>query len=95
MILQIGNGVKIITEAVGTYPLWLPSDFRLDLKDCYFVPVASQNLTFMSVLAQDDFEFNFNKDFCFIYLWNKLIIWDLLIDGLYHLHVDANVNLNE
>ena len=68
MILQIDNEVKITAEAVGTYSLQLSSNFRLDLKDCYFVPIASQNLIFVSMLAQEDFKFNFNKDFCFIYL---------------------------
>ena len=35
MILWIDNGVKVIAEAVGTYPLQLPSGFRLDLKNYY------------------------------------------------------------
>ena len=67
IILQIDNGAKITTEVVGTYPLRLPSRFRLDLKDYYFIFVASQNLIFISVLAQDDFNFNFSKFFLFIY----------------------------
>ena len=95
MILQISNGARVATEAIGTYPLWLSSDFRLILKDCYYIPVASQNLIFISVLAQEDFIFNFNKDFCSIYLRNKLVACYLLIDNLYHLHVDACVNINE
>ena len=37
MILQINNEAKVTTEAVSTYPLRLPSDFRLDLKDYYFI----------------------------------------------------------
>ena len=47
------------------------------------------------MLAQDGFKFNFNKNFYSIYLWNKLVARDLLIDSLYHLHTDANVNLNK
>ena len=57
--------------------------------------MASQNLISISVLAQKNFEISFNKNFYSIYLKNKLIARDLLIDGLYHLHADANVNLNE
>ena len=49
----------------------------------------------MSMLAQNGFDFNFNKDFCSIYLWNKLVARGLLIDSLYHLYIDGNVNLNE
>ena len=95
MILWINNRAKVIAEAVGTYSLWLPSRFRLDLKDCYFIPVASQNLIFMSMLAQDGFDFDFNKDIYFIYLWNKFIIHGLLIENLYHLYIDVNINLNQ
>ena len=68
MIFSIDNGTRVAVEAVGTYLLRLPSNFRLDLRDCYFVSIASWNLIFMSVLAQKDFEFNFNKKFYFIYL---------------------------
>ena len=95
MILRIGNRAKVAVEAVGTYPLRLPFDFRLDLKHYYFIPIASQNLIFVSVLVQEGFKIYFNKDFCFIYLRNKFVSRDLLINSLYHLHVDANVNLNE
>ena len=68
MIFWIGNGAKITAEIISTYPLRLPSDFRLDLKDCYFIPVASQNLIFMPVPAQKVFEISFNKNFYSIYL---------------------------
>ena len=68
MILRVDNRAKIATETIATYPLQLPSDIRLDLKDYYYVPVASQNLIFVSMLAQKDFEISFNKDFYSIYL---------------------------
>ena len=93
MILRISNGAKVTPECI--YSLWLPLGFRLDLKDCYFISVASQNLISVSVLAQDRFVFNLIKIFIlFIYEinWLHLIF---LIDSFYHLHVDANVNLNE
>ena len=57
MILRIDNGAKVTVEAVETYSLRLLSDFRLDLKDHYFVPVTSQNLILIFVLAQDGFIF--------------------------------------
>ena len=41
MILWIDNGAKIVRETVGTYPLRLPSGFILDIKDYYFIFVAS------------------------------------------------------
>ena len=68
MILQVGNRIKVAAEAIGTYPLRLPSGVRLDLKDCYYVSIASRNLIFVSVLARKDFEISFNKKFYSIYL---------------------------
>ena len=41
MIFQIDSGAKVAVEVVGTYPLRLPSDVRLDLKDYYYVLVTS------------------------------------------------------
>ena len=51
MIFQINNRAKIAAEVIGTYSLRLSLGFRLDLKDCYFIPIASRNLIFVSVLA--------------------------------------------
>ena len=41
MILRVGNEAKITVEVVGTYPLRLPSSIILDLKDCYYISIAS------------------------------------------------------
>ena len=51
IILLVGNEAKVAAEAIDTYPLRLSSGFRLDLKDRYFVPIASQNLISISMLA--------------------------------------------
>ena len=51
MILRIENGAKVAAVIVETYPLRLPSDLDLVLKDCYFVPAASRNLIAISCLA--------------------------------------------
>ena len=65
------------------------------MKDCYFVLVANRNLISVSVLAQDHYNFYFNKDMCAIYFENKVIACSFLIDGLYHLHVDTSFNINK
>ena len=65
------------------------------LKNSYFVPIASKNLISIFVLAQDNYNFYFNKKLCSIYFENKIIARACLIDGLYHLHVDASVNVNK
>ena len=68
MILRVSNEAKVAAEAIGTYPLRLSSGIRLDLKECYYIPIASRNLIFVSILAQEGFEISFNKDFYSIYL---------------------------
>ena len=47
------------------------------------------------MLAQDNYNFYFNKDICSIYFRNKIITCTFLIDSLYHLHMDVSVNINE
>ena len=67
----------------------------LIFKDSYYIPIASKNLISISVLAQDNYNFYFNKDMCSIYFENKLVARAFLIDDLYHLHTNASVNINE
>ena len=91
--LQIGNGAKVAAVSIGTYHLRLPLEISLILKDCYFVPVASKNLISISILVQDNYNFYFNKDICIIYFENKVVACAFLINGLYHLYMDASVNI--
>ena len=80
---------------VGTCPLRLPLGYKLLLKDCYYILIVSRNLIFISVLAQDNYNFYFNKDMSVIYFEKKVVTCTFLIDGLYHLHMDTSVNINE
>ena len=51
MILRIKNGARVAAVVVRTYPLQLPSSLDLVLKDCYFMPAASENLISISCLT--------------------------------------------
>ena len=95
MILCIDNGAIIAAVAVGSFSLNLSSCKRLMIKVCYFVPEAIRNLIFVFVLAQDGYEFIFCKDFYNILLDKIMITKALLINGLYDLHVDAEIINNE
>ena len=59
------------------------------------MPIASKNFISISMLAQNNYNFYFNKDMCLIYFENKIIARAFLIDGLHHLHMDASVNINK
>ena len=65
------------------------------LKDYYFIPGATRNLISISVLAQKGYEFKFCKYFYNILLDKIMITKALLINGLYHLLVDAEISNNE
>ena len=52
-------------------------------------------MIFISVLAQDNYNFYFNKDMYLFYFKNKIIACTFLIDGLYHLHMNVSININE
>ena len=93
--LRVGNGTRVDTLAMGTYPLWLLSDFSLILRNYYYVPTASRNSISILILAQDGYIFNFDKDYYLIYFENKLITHSFMIDGLYHLHMDAFMNISK
>ena len=80
---------------MDTYCLRLPSGYNLLLRDYYFVSAASKNFISILSLSQDNYAFNFNKDYCIIYFKNKMIRRDFLIDNLYQLYVNVSVNVSE
>ena len=80
---------------IEIYSLKLSLGFSLLLKNYFYIPIVSKNLISISVLVQDNYNFYFNKDLCMIYFENKYVSRVYLIDNLYHLYVDASVNVNE
>ena len=91
MILHVENRSRIAALAVETYPLRLPSELDLVLKDCYFVPAASRNLISISYLAHEGYVINFLKDHYIILFERNKIKSGFLINGLYQLHVDVPI----
>ena len=83
MILRIENGARVIIVVMKTYPLRLPSDLDLVLKDCYYVPAASRNLIYVSCLALEDYVISFLKDHYNILYERNKITSSFLINGLY------------
>ena len=55
--LRVGNGARVAALAIGTYALTLPSGLVLQLSNCYYVPIMSKNIIFVSCLDNDDFHF--------------------------------------
>ena len=61
--LRVGNGAKVAVVSVGTYALSLASGYELYLNNCYFIPILSKNIIFISVLDSEGISFTI-KDKC-------------------------------
>ena len=57
MDLRVGNKAKVIALPVGTYYFTLPSGLILEHDICYFVPILSRNIIFISNLTLNRFKF--------------------------------------
>ena len=68
--LRVGNGVRVVALAVGTYDLTLPSGLVFSLENYYYVPAMSRNIIFVSCLDKKGFEFIIRNDKCSIYYDN-------------------------
>ena len=95
MTLQVGNRVKVVAVAVGTYPVRLSLGISLVLRDCYFVPAVSRNVICISFLTQEDYVISFYKDHCNIYFKINKIESDFLINNLFQLYMDVSINYIE
>ena len=66
--LRVGNGVRVVAIAMGTYILYLPSGLCLNLDDCFYVPSLTQNIIYVSCLNKKGFHLNFSNNSCSIML---------------------------
>ena len=86
--LRVGNGARVVTLVVGTYYLLLPSGLVLELYNCYYVPVMSRNIIYISCLEMVGFSFIIKNNTCSIY-YGDIFYGDAhLSNGLYILNHD-------
>ena len=64
--LRVGNGARVAALALGVYDLTLPSGLVFQLKNCYYVPSVSRNIT-VSCLDVDGFPFIIKNNIFSIY----------------------------
>jgi hypothetical protein len=55
--LRVRNEARVVVLVVRTYYFTLLSDLILKLDNCYFVPILSRNIIFISYLALNGFKF--------------------------------------
>ena len=88
MDLRVGNGARVVTLAVGTYELTLPSGLVLNLKNCYYVPTMCRNIIYVSCLDKKGFEFIIRNNKCNIYHNNIFYGYAPRTSGLYVLNIE-------
>ena len=86
--LQVGNGVRVVALAVGTYYLSLPSGLVLELDNCYYVLAMSRNIISISCLDMVGFSFIIKNNTCSIYYGDIFYEDAYLSNGLYILNHD-------
>lgn len=89
--LCVGDAVRVVALAVGTYYLSLPSALVLELDNCYYDPPMSTNIISISCLFIVEFSFIIKNNICSFY-HGDIFYWDsYLSNGLCILnHDDPN-----
>nr|KYP32060.1 Retrovirus-related Pol polyprotein from transposon TNT 1-94 [Cajanus cajan] len=89
----MGNRVKVLVEAIGTYRLILKTRHHLDLLETLYVPYLnsslSRNLVSLSKLDAIGYSFTFGNGCFSLFKHNHLIGTGILCDGLYKLNLDG------
>nr|KYP35264.1 Retrovirus-related Pol polyprotein from transposon TNT 1-94 [Cajanus cajan] len=85
----MGNRVKVLVEAVGTYRLILNTGHHLDLLETLYVPSLSRNLVSLSKLDAIGYSFTFGNGCFSLFKHNHLIGTVTICDDLYKLNLDG------
>src|SRR4051812_6834858 len=66
--IRVGNKARVAALEVGTMQLHLPSEFIMELNNCYYVPVLSRNIISALCLMRQVYESNIKNNGCSLYL---------------------------
>jgi hypothetical protein len=83
MDLRVGNRAKVIALPVGTYYFTLPSGLILEHDICYFVPILSRNIIFISNLTLNGFKFVIEEKYYFFIIMMFFYRYDDYTNCLY------------
>ena len=84
----MGNRVKVLVEAVGTYCLILDTGHHLDLFENFYVLSISRNLVSLSKLDGTGYSFRFSNGCFSLFKHTGMIGSSILCDGLYKLNLN-------
>ena len=66
--IRVDNKARVAALEVGTMHLHLPSGFLMELNNCYYVLVLSQNIISASCLMGQGYELHIKNNDCSLYL---------------------------
>ena len=87
--IRVGNKARVAALEVGTMQLHLPSGFLMELNNCYYVPVLSQNIISASCLMRQGYESDIKNNGCSLYLNGMFHGFAPVQDGLFILNLDG------
>jgi hypothetical protein len=87
LMVNMGNGVKVKVEYIGTAKLLLASGHFLDLKGTAFVPSIRRNLISISLLDKCGYIFEIGNGMVTIYYDSVMVGSGFLCDGLYKINL--------
>ena len=88
--LTVGNNEKADVVFVGDVILILYSDFRLMLKDTFYVPSFRRNLVSVSCLDKYDYSFEIKSNVIYLFLNSNKVGCCYMYNGLYRLCLSPN-----
>ncbi len=86
----MGNGVRILVVATGTFRLFLDTDCYLDLFQTLHVPSIYHNLVSMSKLDLEGYSFSFRNKRLSLFKISSFIGSGSLCDVLYKLNLNSH-----
>jgi hypothetical protein len=86
--IRVGNKARVVALKVGTMQLHLPSGFLMELNNCYYVPVLSQNIISGSCLMSQGYESDIKNNGCSLYLNDMFHGFAPVQDGLFILNLE-------
>src|SRR3954462_9101935 len=95
--IHVGNKARVAALAVGTMQLNLPSEFVMELDNCYYVPSLSRNIIYASCLMRQGYKFIIKYNGCSLYLNNMFYGLAPVVNGLFILNLEGesiyNINV--
>ena len=88
----MGDGKKVVVEAIGTFRLQLKTGFYFDLFETFVIPSFRRNLISISSLDKFGFSCSFGNNKVSLYQNSNMVGSGSLIDNLYMLDVVSSYN---